>query len=199
MTLNTKVAIYGDIIPRRALQLALEAICYAAQENERIATARIGEPSAVSDGTYWVATECGQGLPAWTGCTYREEGPLYPVDHYELDEYDDSGEAHFVAPASNVIIDWDTTYGYRGPGGMTCSTLHAIAIAYVHAYVTELGYQMHWHNEYRGEWHPGIEGLDQFAGDGFAADEWFRGVALPAIATMAALPAAPQTAGECQS
>ncbi len=50
MTLHTRVAIVGDITGGDAFKLALEAICHAGGEADRIATAQISEPRTNSSG-----------------------------------------------------------------------------------------------------------------------------------------------------
>ena len=183
MTLHTQVAIVGPISNRDALDLAIRAVCTAAGEPGRAQTAKLDEPSSrfgKSDDVFWWSTTCGQGLPAWTGCTYRVDAPLYVEDEYETDE-DWSDEPYFVAPACSVLIDWDTTYGYRGPNGMRRSDLHSVAIAYVCEELTRRGLGMHWFNEYDSTWHLGVEGLDTLSAAGLEADLRFRHTARPAI------------------
>lgn len=191
MTLNTQVAIVGPISNRDALDLAIRAVCTAAGEPHLAEKAVLDEPSSKYSSdpdVFWWPTKCGQGLPAWTGCRYRMDGPLYREDKYETYEDGSDELPYFVAPACSVLIDWDTTYGYTGPNGIGCSDLHSIAIRYVHDELTRRGLEMHWENEYDGTWHRGIEGLDTLSAAGLEADLWFRHTAQPAIEASFGIP-----------
>lgn len=193
MTLHTRVAITGPIPTRTAFDLALQAVCTAAGEAARIATAQIeGPEDCYEPGVRRIGSVIGQGLPALTWCTFRPDGPLHPEDAYD-DEYAEEGEEpYFMSPACSLMLHWDTAYGFTGPNGMGCSDLHSIAIAHVCQELTKRGLGMHWHNEYTGEWHLGIENLDTLSAAGLEADLWYRNTALPAIALHIA------SEGECR-
>lgn len=187
MTLHTRVAIVQEIDPQDAFRLALDTICVAAGEADRIATAKVREPSPYGDAMH-VGTVLGQGLPGIVDCDYRIGGPLHAEDYYGDDDDYEPGEKRWLdTPACWLSIGWDTAYGYTGPNGMGCSDLHSVAITLVHKALAERGIQMHWYNEYDGAWHPGIENLGTLSAAGLEADLWFRNTAMPAITAHLAL------------
>lgn len=199
MTLNTQVAFLDPIEPTTAFQWALEAVCIAAQEPERIATAIVDPPSESYRGNSIevIRTQCGQGLPAWTDVTYRTGGALYPedvYDSYECDGEDDACKAEDCADgyhrylderACHLMLSWDTAYSYSGPDGMSCTALHAIALVYVAYKAENAGIRMTWKNEYTGQWHNCADGLQEslgeFLGAGADARDWFHNVVVPSI------------------
>ncbi len=187
MTLHTRVAIVGDITGGDAFKLALEAICHAGGEADRIATAQISEPRTNSSGICTIGTVIGQGLPGITDCDFRVNGPLYSEDeYYERDEDDPADyEPSLATPACTVEISWDTTYGYRGPDGIGCSGLHARAISYVAGHIAKLGLTLHWFNEYECTWYSGVDDLHTLDSAGAEADTWFRSVVQPLLETIA--------------
>jgi hypothetical protein len=85
-------------------------------------------------------------------------------------------------------VSFDTSYGYRGPNGESCSALHARLVAKLGEWLDGRGVAWWWCNEYTGEWHAndaaGRAALAEFAGAHTrpgGADEWFRSLVLPAI------------------
>lgn len=95
-----------------------------------------------------------------------------------------SMESYYGAYPDGVIkIDWDTAYGYRGPGGMTCTDLHAMFIVRLaKEYLEPRGIGFTWQNEYTSEWNVGLTGFDDFGSSGAQAQSWFINTAAPAIA-----------------
>lgn len=187
MTLNTRVAIVQEIDPQAAFRLALDAICIAAGEADRIATAQVRGPSVHENGTASVGTVLGQGLPGIVDCDYRIGGPLHAEDYYDRTYLDPGETATLDTPACWVEIGWDTAYSFAGANGIGCSDLHSIAITLVHKALAERGIDIHWYNEYDSTWNSGIEKLDTLSAAGLEADLWFRHTAMPAIAAHIAL------------
>jgi len=133
----------------------------------------------------------GQGFAAWLitehnlGRPFEFESSL-PLDSDFWNEFPDelgNERAQFEAePVGYVDLTFDTSYGFRDDHGRGCSELHAGYVVRVAAHAAELGVGIAWNNEFTGEWHDGIEGLDQFADNGKDAQDWFRNVAAPAVA-----------------
>ncbi|WP_405490381.1 hypothetical protein [Nocardia sp. NBC_00511] len=176
MTLHTRVAIHGEIDGQEAFQLALEAICVAAGEADRIPTAVLRDPCQNENGSTSLGTCIGQGLPGIVDCDFRSGAALHPTDE-RLEDSDG-----VWTPACWVELGWDTAYGYTGPNGASCSDLHARAIVIVHRALAARGIGMSWFNEYTCEWHSGIDDLAGLSAAGLEADLWFRNTVMPAIA-----------------
>lgn len=123
----------------------------------------------------------GQGLAAWFG-TDHNLGQLDEFLSSTTDHEDLEGEKAWFGPAGYIRLSFDTAYSYRDPSGRGCSAIHADYIVRLAAHLSEQGIEIWWRNEFTGEWHDGIEGLDQFAVNGKEAQDWFRSVAAPTIA-----------------
>lgn len=206
MTLHTRVYLDGPIDGEAAFKLALAAVCTAAGRASDIEGAKIDrqaegdlpdwvksiEPGSTNKQgfTYtpeWIemqratrasiSTVPGQGLPAWTDCFYMTDGsPLAAEDIYEGE-----GEDRYLDQrACHLSVSWDTGYSYSD-GGIDCSTLHARAIVLLHSWLPD-GVKLRWVNEYSGDEYEGLDGLETLTAAGVEAGEWFRNVALPAIA-----------------
>lgn len=189
MTLSTYIAVKGEVDPEELFQLTLLAVCLAANEPHRWSTAEIerSEPGQWRE-HHTINTRCGQGLAAWTFLHYNADGtPLHAEDAYEVDEADADDDPYFIAPACHSKINLDTAYGYRGDDGSDCSTLHARVIRLLHATLAAREISLSWKNEYTGEWHDGLDGLEEFVGNGVDAGNWFREVAMPAVKAHIAL------------
>lgn len=203
MTLDTRIWLHGPIDGDTAFRLALRALLAAADREAETSTAQVVEHAA---GTLpdWLAvhahssgdpagaaaraekyrrrhdtisTVIGQGLPGIVECDYHADGsPLASEDVYDEDE----GEGYLSQRACQVQLSWDTGYGYEVRKGFGCTELHARALVLLHASLPD-GVTMTWRNEYSGEVFDGLDGLPGFLGDGGAANDWFRNVALPAV------------------
>lgn len=84
-------------------------------------------------------------------------------------------------PDAYLEISWDTAYGYKGPNGEQCGDLHAAYIVSVAKWCDERGLTYSWHNEFNGDWCPGLENLNSLSKGGVEATAWFTSIALPAI------------------
>ena len=145
---------------------------------------RRGTTHAKGEGRYpartsHYATTCGQGLAAWLCVHHADDGPLEIVSAEEAEEWDDE-----IPPCNKhcIRIDWDTGYAYRGRNGEGCGDLHARMVAAVGRWLDEQGLTWWWHDECRGEWHRGHEGLDRLGDIGEEARSWFLNSVAPAIA-----------------
>lgn len=138
-----------------------------------------------------IAHPPGVGLPAWLIVNYGPNGPLV---HDPCEDCGDPEHDRWIAsnPTENgqavIDVDLDTTYGYRGPNGESCSSLHARLVTQLGAWLDGRGIAWWWRNEYTGVWWAndalGREALVEFAGAHTrpgGADEWFRSMVLPAI------------------
>lgn len=189
MTLSTDICIIGDVDPEFAFKTALVSVCMAGDVMTRVHTARVerNEPNEWRDYPT-IATECGQGLPAWIHLYYRADGsPLRTVDEYETEEPDEDGvsDTWFIGPACQVKINLDTAYSYNGPHGIGSGGLHARVIRLIFGQMDNLGCTIKWHNEFTGEWFDGLNGLEELDDSGRAARSWFSDSVLPAITKMA--------------
>ena len=126
--------------------------------------------------------EPGQGFPAWLMTKYRAEGkPLRDKDmtRHDLDpdEYaeDDEYGKEVYKPACFMEISFDTAYGYQDEYG-GCSTLHARYIVDLHAFLLAKGVRIKWQDEFSGDIHNGIHGIEEFLGGGDKAMAWFKEV-----------------------
>lgn len=137
----------------------------------------------------------GLGLAAWLLIKYRPTGTKVedePAREDWMSDEEHEGAKEYAAkqPMTNgfgcIEVNWDTAYGYRGPNGESCSTLHAYYIAALGKWCDERGIAWKWRNEYTGEWFDGTDGLAEFGGfhdrPGGAGD-WFVNQVLPAIAS----------------
>lgn len=126
----------------------------------------------------------GIGLNAWMRVNYdhnlHEHGP-------DCEDPDEAKWIHSdpcsIGLATHEVL-FDTTYGYRGDNGETCSDLHARYIIALGRWCDQQGLKWWWQNEFTGEWHRGTEGLAEF-GDAFrdtGAEAWFQTKVIPAIA-----------------
>lgn len=120
-----------------------------------------------------IRTVAGQGLPAIVTSEHRGDAPVAAED-----QYDDDGD--LIRRSCQVVVSWDTGYGYSAHG-MGCASLHAAALTLLHESLPA-GVTMQWENEFTGEVHDGIDNVLDLAGDGEEVATWFRDVALPAVA-----------------
>lgn len=175
MTLNTQVHIVGTIGAEQAFDLALRAILTAADEMDRYEGAIIERtpagviPDWAAGDARWrrgwdrVGSKIGQGLPAITKAEAYPDGRLF-----ELDASDDDEEPYGDLVRWNAEISWDTGYAFRNHVAPSASHLHAVALTHLHASLPE-GASMRWCNEFTGEWHSALDGLEEFSETGFAA------------------------------
>ncbi|MBF4603724.1 hypothetical protein [Curtobacterium sp. VKM Ac-2884] len=182
MTLNTRVRIKSPVNARALHDWANQELLKV--KNPQFDVRETSIANAPGQGfAAWLITEHNGGKPF-------EFQPSLPVGSDFWNEFPDelaNERAHFDAePGGYVDLTFDTAYSFRDDRGRGCADLHADYIVRTAAHAAELGVQIAWNNEFTGQWHDGIDGLDQFAGNGVDAQRWFFGTALPAIAAQVA-------------
>lgn len=162
MTLNTLVNLTGPIELDAAFDIALRALLTAADEMDRYPGALIERnPDWQSGYSYdYVGTKIGQGLPGITDAKRMSDGSDFQPERDE-----DDGEIWTDTQPWSVQLSWDTAYGYRGKSWRSASALHGAALTALHGALPD-GITMRWQNEFTGEWFNGIDGLDEFMGEG---------------------------------
>lgn len=150
MTLDTRVYVL-DPIDRTAVFRKCQEII--AQWDERRRTPEQHRTEDTDWGDHRVLmNESFQNLPGWLILHYRPGGPYRTeAQAAEHDHCDDDCDGSTHAPACWMEVSIDTAYGYRGPDGMNCGSLHA-------RFVAELGA---WLDEQRPSWcdiHDALEG-----------------------------------------
>lgn len=173
MTLNTRVRIKNPVNVRALHDWANQELLKA-----RDPRFDVRETS--------IANAPGQGFDAWLITEHNNGRPFefvaWSEDPEDQEDVEVDRERFASSPAGYVDLTFDTAYGYRDELGRGCSALHADYIVRIAAHAAELGVEIAWNNEFTGEWHDGVDGLDQFANNGREAQQWFFGTALPAIA-----------------
>lgn len=127
-------------------------------------------------GDYEISNRIGQGFDAWVTSYANQDGSRIEIDR----EPDEDGEVD-KRPDYYVQISMDTAYGYQGPNGEGCATLHAKVIVDLGLWLHERGVGFSWQNEFTGDIHQGFEGIEEFLDGGEDAQAWFRDVVQPAI------------------
>lgn len=107
-------------------------------------------------------TKVGIGLYAWCFLSYMEDGSTIPLDVDETDDKDAEGGDMVYRPRSYVRLDFDTSYGYRGPNGEGSSGLHGRIVTRLAEVVTEQGGEYAWHDEFEGEWFTDLDHIPDF-------------------------------------
>lgn len=164
MTLSTLVGFQGQVDPEEL--------------HAWVNTHLLNEPDAIID-RLWsqentIANRGWQGFNAWV-ITHHNNGELFIWDVYD----DEDGA---TGPDVHAYVDFDTAYGYRGPDGEDCNTLHATYIVRLfNEFATPRGLKLFWQNEYTGEWFEGITRLTTLFKSGDQAQEWFKQIVLPMI------------------
>lgn len=132
-------------------------------------------------GAWSIFNEIGQGLPAILDVTYRPDAPL-KATAAECDRWcsDPCDRESPHRPAHWCEISLDTAYSYSTAIG-SCTDLHVVLIRAFAQWLDARGASFSWQNEYTGEIHDGLSGLEDFASDGRKADAWFRDTVVPAI------------------
>jgi hypothetical protein len=195
VTLSTLIAVGKSYPVREILDFARSLI--GTPEGTEVAT---WDKRSEPDGVRWIGNPCGIGLPAWLIVKYGIDGPFPLHQHDRFCSVELGGEwnttqedidAHAADIATDpqengwatTVVDFDTSYSYRGDNGESCSDLHARLVFELGQWLDAKGLPWKWHNEYTGEWFDRYDGLESF-GDfhrASGADEWFRGRVLPAI------------------
>lgn len=179
MTLSTNLYIIEPTNPRKVFDFCLALLAEDFDGEPQWDYTRKGEGERFTASTSHYATTCGQGLAAWLFVHHADDGPLMIAgDEWEEDE---------VPPPCNehcVRINWDTAYSFRGRQDERCGDLHARMVATVGHWLDEQGLTWWWHDEFTGEHHQGVDGLDALGNMGDNARSWFSGTVLPAITSI---------------
>lgn len=109
-------------------------------------------------------TMVGIGLAAWCFMYYNTDGSEIARDEHDTDDPEavDWDEDIFYVPRSYIRIDFDTAYGYRGPGDEGCSDLHGRIVTYLAGIVTAHGGEYTWKDEFTGEWFTDLTHVPDF-------------------------------------
>lgn len=128
----------------------------------------------------------GQGLDAWLLVYRLPNGPIQPEPEPH-DEYcvEDCGYPH--TSAHWVRVNFDTAYGYRGPGGESCGQLHAKYVAQLGKWLDARSLRWSWRNEFTGEIHESYSGLGDLGQGAQEATDWFHNAVQPIIDAEAAV------------
>lgn len=189
MTLSTDVYVLDQIDPVEVFEFCQDLLVRFDDQG------RTRAEQVVSRGDSWrgngakrIGNQIGQGLPAILDVLYRGDAPLTTVEqaaaHDEDCDKDCSGRWH--QPACWLNVDFDTSYSYRGPGGVGCGALHAVLVGLLGQWLDSRGIRWSWRNEFTGEIHNDAASLVELVTGGAEAEQWFRGAVVPAIERMAA-------------
>lgn len=135
-----------------------------------------------------------QGLAGWLEIDFGRDGGPYRAEgvHDEYCPVINELERQYLEPGEEpscvasctpcwIKMSIDTAYSYSDAYG-GCTILHARLIVSLHEWLQQRnGTPFSWQNEYTGEVHKGLDGLDDFIGSGEKAMEWFTGTVKPAI------------------
>jgi hypothetical protein len=184
MTLNTHVRVHQWTDPEE-LHAWFNDHLLLGYERLMGNTVRANAPVLIEREPGQIMNAPGQGFQAWLWTYFSSpDGPL--TDNvYDLvpgdERYDEWDAKHYSAiPTAHVSLSFDTAYGYRGPGGVGCGDLHTMYIEALEAeFFTPRGLTFSWQNEFTGEWHEGLDGLDGLGSGGRAATAWFTGEVIP--------------------
>ncbi|WP_031467115.1 hypothetical protein [Sciscionella sediminilitoris] len=200
MTLNTKVAIAGPVDAMKVYRFGRDLLDTPDDiEPER------GE-SYLSASVKWIANPIGIGLSAILTVKYSnddgirhvcdkfcdaEVGPsLWNPEHVVTQEEVEKHRRCIDSdPSENgwaqVVLSFDTAYGYRGDNGERCSELHVRLMSKLGKWLDDQGLEWKWCNEYTDEWHDRYDGMVAFVGGGDQAMRWFDQVVAPYISGQA--------------
>lgn len=134
------------------------------------------EPGVVN-----IYNNIGQGFPAILDCSYREDAPLWEEDTYDVEDLSEYGggiSSYLISPACYMSLSFDTGYGYRDDLG-GASNLHARYLVDLYKWLQKKNVRIRWQNEFTGEIHDGIDGLDKFFVGGDKAESWFENEVMP--------------------
>jgi len=185
MTLHTKVALRSTteraVGPTEAFLVIRNLI--GAGPDYRTYTREDRETTTVSG-------QPGHGYPAWIWVEFRPDGQRMAATWISYDGREVSAEQESARtlwePAADVIVHFDTSYGYRNDrnDSENCNTLHARYILGLRKAFA--GAEMEWRDEYSGEWHSDLDGLREFVEDsGAEALAWFDDEVLPILSASA--------------
>ena len=158
MTLSTYLYVHDPIDPKDFFDGVRWLVGELTPDHPGFAHQVIEETDTWQTGVRKWHTIPGQGLAAWVTVRYVPDGWLYPEGE-PCDKW--CGEPCELghAPKSYLLLDMDTTYGYRSELG-GCGHLHAYIIERVGTILDEMGIGYYWVNEYTGVGYTGSQGTD---------------------------------------
>lgn len=162
MTLNTSVAIGSPTNVHDVYALCRKLL--DTPDDVQPITSNDDPNRVRRDGSKYIANPGGLGLDAWLWINYGADGPLtHTCDQWCDDETHDLAEND---PTQNgwaaIEVTFDTSYGYRGENGESCSDLHAWLVTALGQWLDAKGLPWKWCNEYTGEWFDRFDGLAEF-------------------------------------
>lgn len=160
MTLNTHIYLTGPVDAKEVFDFCNGLL---GAKNP----AFTNEESRWDAGIWRYMNQPGQGFNAWLTVAYRPDGPLAVEDVYD--------EEWLAQKACAVSISFDTGYSYQDEFG-NCSALHGRYIRALQLWAEDHGATLAWQNEFTGEVFDGLDGLENFAGEGDEAAAWSRDV-----------------------
>lgn len=153
MTLSTDIYVLDKVDPMEVFNYCNSELLHV--DNPRFSD----EESSWSKGTRRIMNAPGQGLNAWLSVSASlEGGPLHPEDVWETEDLE---EPYLMSPKSYLTVNFDTGYSYSDEFG-GCETLHRRYIENLYDYFAEKGIKIKWRDEFTGEIHDGLDGLDGF-------------------------------------
>lgn len=177
MTLDTRFVINAPTDPREVFDFCNSLI--GATEATQWSHDEAGKWKWQHNHAY--RNHAGQGLCALMDVEYGVNGGKLREDKYDDEGIEITGVGEHE-PEGYVEVSFDTAYGYRGPGGLTCGELHAGLVAHLGRWCEERAYPHSWQNEFSGEWFQDWRvAADELGKSSEAARKWFMGTVLPAI------------------
>lgn len=186
MTLATQIAVTGPV----PIDKLYDLVDGMVRPVGKATSDRTWEPGVIHN-------RIGQGNASMLDIEFSIDGEMFDVvplhaaykEELAADEivWDDVWEGWHPPVDFYAKIRLDTSYGWEGPVGETCSVLHASIVVAAHQFAAEHGAGVVWRNEYTGRWHPGVDGIAEFIGDGDAAMAWFTGTVQPVVEAEAAV------------
>lgn len=191
MTLSTDVYILDEVDAREVFRFCQGLLTkyddprHLAPESMQVRDEQdTGTPGVweVQPGNPWsLDNKPDQGLPAWLMSAYRPDGPLRAEAPGHDEDCDEDCTGKYHDRACWMSLDFDTAYGYRDSRDWGCGDLHAALVAELGEWLTGRGIRWEWRNEFTGDVHIGVDGLEELGSKGAEASAWFRNMALPAL------------------
>jgi len=168
MTLNTSVLIL-DPTDRDELYEFVNGLLVLSSEFD---SDFVPEKSVTEFG---IGNHLGQGLPAILDIDAHADGKTMITPEHS-DYCEDDCEHWSCTTSRYAEISFDTAYGYRGPAGENCNTLHMSYILNIAEWAKERNLRVMWSNEYTGELHSPDDtaAIVKFLGSGDDAMKWFN-------------------------
>ena len=191
MTLSTNVYVLDETGPHELFRHA-QTLLSKYDDQGRTWRQQVCSDKPAYAGMWNIGNTVGQGLPAILDIRYRPGAPLHTPEqaavHQDYCDKDCDGRRH-DRPCW-LDIDFDTSYGYHGPGGIGCGGLHALLVAELGGWLDQRKLRWEWRDEFTGDVHGGDDRygrLLELASSGRKATAWFTDIVKPAIEAHAAV------------